>query len=280
MNPRELTVIEHVEELRKRLFFTAIFFVVALFAGFYFAKPIIKFIQFSDQAQQFTLNASNPADPLTVYLSVTFFVALLLVSPILLFQLWLFITPGLHDNERKATLKYIPYAFFLFLGGIAFSYYILFPNVMRFMVNLSNDLELETIVNINEYFSFLFKLVVPFGFIFQLPVLTLFLARIGLLNPQLMVKFRKYSYFGLFVLAVLLAPPDLVSNVLVAVPLFILYEFSIVIARVGYHKFLAAEEARLKEEEARMKEEKVVAQEIRIEALLAEQRRQMEEANS
>jgi sec-independent protein translocase protein TatC len=272
MDTKQLTVLEHMEELRKRLFITAIFFVITLFVGFYTAKPIIKAIQLSEQAQQFTLNASNPSDPLTVYLSVAFLVGIVLVSPILLFQLWLFITPGLHDSERKATLKYIPYAFFLFLGGIAFSYYVLFPNVMRFMVTLSNDLSIETIVNINEYFSFLFKLVIPFGFIFQLPVLTLFLARIGILNPDLMVKFRKYSYFALFVIAVMLAPPDLISNILIAVPLFILYEASLVIARIGYRKFLIAEEMRAAEE-------KVEEQNQTVEALLAEQRRQIEQAN-
>ena len=273
VNTKELTVLEHIEELRKRLFVTAIFFVITLFIGFYTAKPIIKFIQHSEQAEQFTLNASNPTDPLTVYLSVTFLVALVLVSPVLLFQLWLFITPGLHESERKATLKYIPYAFILFIVGIAFSYFILFPNVMRFMVNLSNDLEIETIVNINEYFSFLFKLVIPFGIIFQLPVLTLFLSRIGILDPQLMVKFRKYSYFALFVLAILLAPPDLVSNILIAIPLFILYEVSIVIARLGYRKFLIAEQKR-------MDEEKSEEQNNQVEALLAEQRKQMEQLNN
>lgn len=273
VNTKELTVLEHIEELRNRLFVTAIFFVVALFVGFYVAKPIIKYIQFSEMAEQFTLNASNPSDPLTVYLSVTFVVALVLVSPVLLFQLWLFITPGLHETERKATLKYIPYAFILFIMGIAFSYFILFPNVMRFMVNLSNDLEIETIVNINDYFGFLFKLVIPFGFIFQLPVLTLFLSRIGILNPMLMVKFRKYSYFVLFVLAVLLAPPDFISNVLIAIPLFILYEVSIVIAKLGYRKFLIAEAKR-------QEEEKAEEQKNQVEALLAEQRKQMEQYNN
>lgn len=273
MDTRELTVLEHIEELRKRLFITAIFFIVTLCIGFYTAKPVINYIQFSEQAEQFTLNASNPSDPLTVFLSVAFIIALVLVSPMLLFQLWKFITPGLHESERKATLRYIPYAFLLFLAGIAFSYFILFPNVMRFMVDLSTDLKLETIVNINEYFSFLFKLVLPFGLIFQLPVVTLFLSRIGILNPQLMVKFRKYSYFALFVLSVFLAPPDLISNVLIAVPLFILYEISIVIARIGYKKFLVAEEKRLEQE-------KVEEQNNQIEALLAAQREQLEQLNN
>ncbi|MCP1146251.1 twin-arginine translocase subunit TatC [Lysinibacillus endophyticus] len=269
MNPKELTVIEHIEELRKRLFICAAFFVIALIGGFYLAEPIIKYIQHED-AEKLTLNAFNVGDPLTVYLEVTFVVALVITSPIILYQLWAFITPGLHETERKATLKYIPYSFILFIGGLAFGYFILFPNVMNFMMKLSNDLDIQQTIGINEYFSFLFKLVVPFGLIFQLPVVTLFLARIGLLNPKLMVKFRKYSYFVLFVLAVLLAPPDLISNLLIAIPLFILYEISIVIARIGYKKY---EEA----EALRVKEEKEAEQKLQVEQALAEQRRQIEE---
>lgn len=270
MNPKEQTVVEHLEELRKRLMISAVFFVIALFVGFYVAKPIIKYIQFSDEAKQLTLNAFKVADPLNVYLQVTVIVAFIITSPVLLHQLWAFITPGLHETERKATLKYIPYAFLLFLGGMAFSYFVLFPYVMKFMMGLSADLNIQQTIGINEYFSFLFKLVVPFGLLFQLPVVTLFLARLGILNPELMVKFRKYSYFVLFVIAVLLAPPDFISNFIVAVPLFLLYEASIVIARSGYKKFLKAEAMR--EEEERQEAERE-----QVERLLAEQRRQIEE---
>lgn len=270
MNPKELTVIEHMEELRSRLVVTAIFFVLALIASFFLTKPIIKYIQHSDQASQFTLNAFTPTDPLAVFLKVLFLLAIIFTLPMLLFQLWSFITPGLLESERKATLKYIPYSILLFLIGISFSYFVLFPYVMNFMASLSDDLNIEQVIGINEYFSFLFKLVLPFGVVFQLPVLTLFLARIGVMDPQLMVKFRKYSYFVLFVLAAILAPPDLISNLIVAIPLFLLYEFSIVIARIGYKKFVIAEQQRLQEEKERTEREQV-------EMLLAAQRQQIEQ---
>ena len=273
MNPKELTVIEHINELRSRLFVTAVFFVIALIGSFFLTEPLIKFIQISDEASQFTLNAFNPTDPLAVFLKVMFVIAFVFCSPVLLYQIWSFITPGLHETERRATLKYIPYSFFLFLVGIAFSYFVLFPYVMDFMSGLSQDLEIAQTIGINEYFSFLFTLVVPFGVIFQLPVVTLFLARIGILDPQLMIKFRKYSYFVLFVLAAFLAPPDVVSNLIVAIPLFILYEVSIVISRVGYRKFLAAEEMRIREEQE-------AEQTMQVEQLLTEQRRQIEEMNN
>lgn len=272
MNSSEQTVVEHMEELRKRLFFVSIFFVIALFIGFYLAKPIIKFIQYSEEASNLTLNAFNVGDPLTVYLQVTFIVACVVVSPILLYQLWAFITPGLREVERKATLKYIPYSFILCLAGIAFAYFVLFPFIMRFMIGLADDLEIHQTLGINEYFSFLFKLVIPFGLLFQLPVVALFVSRIGLVSPALMVKFRKYAYFVLLVISVLLAPPDFISNVIVAVPLFILYEISIVIARIGYKKFEVAEAERVQEQEERERE-------LKLEELLEAQRLQIEEMN-
>lgn len=270
MHPKEQTVLEHMEELRKRLFIVAIFFIAALFVGFYLAKPLINYIQFSENAEHLTLNAFNVSDPLTVYLQVTVIIAFIIVSPILLYQLWAFITPGLHERERKATLKYIPYAFVLGLGGMAFAYYILFPYVMRFMMGLANDLSINQVIGINAYFSFLFKLVIPFGILFQLPVVTLFLSRLGIVNPVLMVKIRKYAYFVLIVISVLIAPPDFVSNVIIAIPLFILYELSIVISRIGYKKYEVAEAER--EQEALERE-----RELQVEELLEAQRRQIEQ---
>ncbi|UDK98567.1 twin-arginine translocase subunit TatC [Lysinibacillus sphaericus] len=272
MNPRELTVTEHLVELRKRLFICAVFFVIALIVGFYLAEPIIKYIQYSKEAEQLTLNAFNVTDPLVIYLQVTVFVAFVLSSPLLLHQIWLFITPGLHETERKATLKYIPYSFILFIAGASFSYFVLFPYVMHFMMGLSADLEIKQTIGINAYFSFLFRLVMPFGIVFQLPVVTLFLARLGILNPELMVKFRKYAYFVLVVIAVFLAPPDFISNVIVAIPLFLIYEISIIIARRGYRKFLQAEAMQLEEE-------RIAAEREQVERLLAEQKRQIEEMN-
>lgn len=271
MNPNEQqqSIIEHLEELRGRLFKTAIFFIVAIFVGFYTAEPIIRYIKLTDEASQFTLHAFKVTDPLSVYLTVTLLVAMLITSPLLLYQLWAFATPGLYESERKATLKYIPYSVILFLGGISFGYFVLFPFVMKFMTGLATDLEILPTIGINDFFTFLFKLVIPFGFIFQLPVIALFFSRIGLLDPKLMIKFRKYSYFVLFVIAVLLAPPDVISYIIISIPLFILYEISIKIAQFGYRKYEVAEAQRVKEEEER-------TQEMQIAELLEKQRLEME----
>ncbi|MEK5233600.1 twin-arginine translocase subunit TatC [Lysinibacillus sp. FSL K6-0232] len=272
MNPKDLTIIEHIEELRKRLFIVAVFFVLAMAGGFFVAKPLVKYIQSTGESYNLELHAFDVVTPLSIYFQIIFLIAFIISSPILMYQLWAFISPGLSEIERKATLSYIPYSFLLFLAGLSFSYFLLFPYVMTFMMNLSNDLEIQQTIGIHEYFTFLFKLTIPFGFLFQLPIVVLFFSRIGILSPDLLIRIRKYSYFALFVCAAIIAPPELASHLMVSVPLFILYEISIMISRIGYKKYLRSEELRLKEEQE-------AEQKRLVEEALEQQRRQIEEFN-
>ncbi|MFS0577046.1 twin-arginine translocase subunit TatC [Sporosarcina sp. 179-K 3D1 HS] len=273
MKEKNLTIIEHIDEIRKRLMVIVVFFLIAVAGSFFIAKPLIHFLQHDGEAESITLNAFNVLDPLMIYVKMVVIIAFVVISPVVMYQLWAFISPGLHDKERRATLSYIPYTFFLFLGGVAFSYLILLPYVLKFTMNISKELDIVQTIGINEYFSFLFQLVIPFGLIFQLPVVLLFLTRLGILNPQLLVKVRKYAYFTLFVIAAFITPPDLLSHLFVTVPLFILYEISIFISRFGYRKYLKAEEERQREEEE-AERERLFAE------AKAEQQRQIEEFNS
>ncbi|GKV56669.1 Sec-independent protein translocase protein TatCy [Sporosarcina sp. NCCP-2222] len=246
MKEKNLTVIEHIDEIRKRLMVIVVFFVIAVIGSFIMAKPVIKFLQ--EQAPEQTFNAFNVADPIIVYLKVVVFLAVVIISPIIMYQFWSFVSPGLHETERKVTLSYIPFTFLLFLAGVSFSYFILVPYVMKFMMNLSEDLGIASTFGINQYFTFLFQIIIPFGIVFQLPIVMLFLSRLGILNPKYLVKIRKVAYFVLFVLAAFITPPDIVSHLFTSVPLFILYEFSVIISRFGYKKYLKAEKKRQLEE--------------------------------
>lgn len=248
MNEKNLTIIEHIDEFRKRLMVIVVFFIIAVAGSFFLAKPLIQFLQYDGEAENITLNAFNVIDPVLIYLKVIIFIACVLISPVAMYQLWAFISPGLHSRERRVTLNYIPFAFLLMLGGISFAYFVLLPYVMKFMMNLSEDLGIAQTIGINEYFTFLFQLVIPFAIVFQLPVVLLFCSRLGILNPTTLVKVRKYAYFGLFVIAAFITPPDLLSHLFVTVPLFILYEISIIISRFGYRKYLKAEQQRQIEE--------------------------------
>ena len=249
MNEKDLTLIEHIDEIRKRLMIIVVFFVLAIVGSFFLAKPLIHFLQYSEEAKALTLNAFTITDPIMIYLKVIIFIAVVITSPVILYQLWGFVSPGLYETERKATLSYIPFTFFLFIGGILFSYKVLFPYVINFMMLLSADLGINQVIGINEYFNFLFQITLPFGIIFQLPIVLLFLTRLGMITPMMMVKVRKYAYFVLFVIAAFITPPDIFSHLMVTVPLFMLYEISVLISRVGYKKYLKAEQKRKIEEQ-------------------------------
>lgn len=242
MNQKNMTYFEHIAEIRKRLILIIIFFIIALIGSLFIAEPIILFLQQREETLILELNAFRLADPLAVYLKMAFVIAVVLTSPVILYHLWAFISPGLYEKERKATLSYIPIAVLLFLVGISFSYFILFPFVVRFMANLSNHLEVNLVIGINEYFDFLFQMTLPFGFLFQLPVIILFLTRLGIINPHLLSRFRKYAYFILLVIAALITPPDVLSHMMVTLPLFLLYEISIWISKLAFRKMLKREQ--------------------------------------
>lgn len=245
MKHNEMSVIEHITELRKRLVIIVVFFFLAVIGGFLLSRPIIVYLQHTDEAKNLTLNAFNLTDPLMVYMQFAFIIAFVITSPIILFQLWSFVSPGLYEKERRVTLSYIPISLLLFLAGVSFSYFILFPFVVDFMERISKDLEINQVIGIHEYFTFLLQLTVPFGVLFQLPVVIMFLTRLGIVTPMFLSKVRKYAYFVLLVIAALITPPELTSHLMVSIPLFILYEISIWVSRISYRN---AQKLRFEEE--------------------------------
>ncbi|EZH64527.1 preprotein translocase subunit TatC [Bacillaceae bacterium JMAK1] len=240
-NQRDMPFLAHFEELRKRVITTAIFLVIGMIGGFLMAPTVIEYLQNIPQAQDFPMNAFQLTDPLQVYINFAFVIGLIIIVPVILYQTWAFIAPGLGEKERKVTLSYIPFAIILFLGGIAFAYYILVPYLLEFLANIGETLNITEQYGIKEYFSFLFRLTIPFGFLFQLPVLIMFLTRLGLITPMFLHKIRKYAYFGLLIVAAFITPPELVSHIMVTVPLLLLYELSLVISRAVYRKRLKEE---------------------------------------
>ncbi len=235
-----MSVYEHLGELRKRLIIVAVFFVVALVASFFLVEPIILYLQRADEAKELTMNAFRLTDPIKIYMQFAFIIAVILTAPMFLYQLWAFVSPGLYEKERKVTLSYIPLSVGLFLGGVAFAYFVLFPFVVDFMQGLAGRLGIHQVIGINEYFQFMLQLILPFGFLFQLPVIVMFLTRLGLITPMLLGKIRKYAYFMLLIVAAFITPPDVISQIIVTVPLCLLYEASIWISKISYRKALLA----------------------------------------
>jgi sec-independent protein translocase protein TatC len=234
MEDKNLHVIEHLEELRKRLIITVVTFLLFLVLSFIFVKDIYNWLV---KDLDFKLAVLGPSDILWVYFMLAAVVGIAATIPVAAHQLWLFIRPALSKSEKNVTLSYIPALFILFLAGISFGYFIVLPLVLNFLISLSGDM-FTTFFTIEKYFKFVLHLTVPLGFLFELPVIVMFLTSLGIINPIALSKARKYAYFVLIIVAVLLTPPDIISDFIVTIPLLLLYEGSITLSTFVYKRKL------------------------------------------
>jgi sec-independent protein translocase protein TatC len=239
---KEMTLVEHLTELRKRIIWTALLFIIALVLGFTVAGPVVEYLKSNLVVSSVSMHVFGLGEALRVYIQVAFLIAFIVTTPVILYHLWAFVAPGLEPKERKALLLYIPFAVIMLITGLLFAYYLLFPMVVGFLSGFTATLGVEETYGIAQYFQFMFNLVIPVGLVFELPIIILFLTAIRLLNPLVLIRVRKYAIFFSVVLAALITPPDFVSNILVAIPLILLYEFSIWLSRMLYRKQLREKE--------------------------------------
>lgn len=232
MEDKELNVIEHLEELRKRLIITVVSFIIFLIMGFIFVEDIYKWFV---KDLKVTLLVLGPSDIVWIYFMLASVIAVAATIPILAFQVWLFVKPALKPNELKVTLAYIPALFILFIGGLAFGYFVIFPMIYQFLLDLGGDMFL-TNFTAEKYFKFVFNMTIPFGVLFELPVVIMFLTSLGIINPYVLHKMRKYAYFVLVVIAVCITPPDFMSDFIVTMPLLLLYEISISLSKIVFNR--------------------------------------------
>jgi sec-independent protein translocase protein TatC len=232
MNHRDMDPIGHFEELRKRLIFVLGTFILFFIVSFIYVQDIYNWLV---KDLEVKLAILGPSDILWVYLILSSVVAISGTIPMAAYQTWLFVRPALKVTERKVTLAYIPALFLLFIVGISFGYFVIFPIVFQFLLSMSEDLFM-TFFTTEKYFRFLINMTLPFGFLFELPVIIMFLTSLGVLNPYRLQKARKYSYFVLILIAVFITPPDLLSDILVIIPLIFLYECSVLLSKVVYRR--------------------------------------------
>ncbi|MGD6818280.1 twin-arginine translocase subunit TatC [Metabacillus sp. 84] len=213
----------HLAELRQRIVTLAVVYAVLLIAAFLNVKHIYRWVLNDAELE---LTVLGPSDILWIYFTLASICAFACIIPLLTYQVWAFVKPALKTEERTAALLFIPLLFFLFLSGVAFGYFLVFPMVFEFIVSLSDGM-FATMFTAEKYFRFLFQIIFPLGLLFELPAVVLFLTEIRMLTPDFMKKHRKYVYFGLAVLSAVITPPDFVSQVFVLIPMFLLYEISI-----------------------------------------------------
>ncbi|HOJ51694.1 MAG TPA: twin-arginine translocase subunit TatC [Syntrophales bacterium] len=234
MEEEKMPLTSHLEELRKRL----VRILIAVGVGFvvcYYVRDYLYYVITRPLVSVLPKGShmifTGLPEAFFVYMKICFFASLFLTSPFTFYQLWKFVSPGLYPHERRYVAPFVISSTFLFLLGIAFGYFIVLPPAFGFFVSFSTDF-LKPMISFKEYLSFSLKLLFAFGLSFELPVLIYFLTKIGVVSSRLLKKQRRYAILIIFIIAAILTPsPDAFTQILMALPLLVLYELGIILAK-------------------------------------------------
>ncbi|MGQ0590236.1 MAG: twin-arginine translocase subunit TatC [Sphingosinicella sp.] len=225
-------LLDHLIELRRRLLWSFATFVVAFFVCFYFAEPIFAFlVQPLLQAGQQRVIYTAIFEAFFVQVKIGFFAALMISFPVIANQLWKFVAPGLYGKEKRAMRPFLVLTPFLFLGGASLAYYVAMPVALRFLLGYQGDIggvQQDALPAVGNYLDFVMRFIFGFGVAFLLPVLLMLLERAGLVTRDQLKRGRRYAIVVAFVAAAVLTPPDVISQFMLAIPLIVLYEVSLV----------------------------------------------------
>jgi sec-independent protein translocase protein TatC len=235
MDEKKLPLTSHLQELRKRLIFSFIaigvgFVLCYTFADAIFnilAKPLLKVMP-----EGGSLIFISVAEAFFTYMKVAFIAGVILTSPFILYQIWAFVAPGLYQKERKYVVPFVLGGSVFFAIGVLFGYFVAIPVGFKFLLGYATDV-IKPMPSMKEYLSFSIKFLLAFGLVFEFPVVLVLLAKIGIIDAKMLARQRKYAILLIFVVAAAVTPsPDLISQVIMALPLMALYELSILLSRI------------------------------------------------
>ena len=233
----EGTLMSHLMELRNRLFkiIASVFVVFLVLVPFsrqifnFVAAPLTRFVPSGE------LQAIGAVTSLTATISLTFYLSIFIAMPIILYQVWAFVAPGLYKKEKGFAAPLLATSILLFLAGLAFAYYVVFPLIFGFVATFTPDV-VEWKPDMAAYVSFVMMVALVFGIAFETPIATLLLVLTGLTTPEKLGKARPYVFLGAFVVGMLLTPPDVISQTILAVPVYLLDELGIIMSRLVRRK--------------------------------------------
>ena len=233
----EGTLLSHLIELRSRLLIIAVAVLVAFIILLPFSRDIFTLV--SEPLREVlpgnAMIATAVASPLLTPFKLTFFAALFLVMPVVLFQVWNFIAPGLYKNEKRFAIPLLATSIVLFYLGIAFAYFVVFPLIFGFFTSIAPEgVEVQT--DITQFLDFITTIVFAFGIAFEVPVATVLIVWAGLTNIEKLAKARPYVFLIAFIAGMFLTPPDVISQSLLAVPVYLLYELGIIMSKIFVSK--------------------------------------------
>ena len=227
-----MTLIEHLDELRKRLFASVAVVFVAFLGCWYFAptifgwleEPIMRFLPEGEK-----LAFTGLVDPFMLYIKVALLAGIFVASPVVLGQVWLFLRPGLYRSERRLAFPFVIFTTLFFVSGGYFGYRVAFPMVVRFLLTVGKDF--KQVVTIQTYFSMMSKILLGLGLVFELPIFIFFLSRIGLVTARQLLRWFRWAVLLIFIVAAIITPtPDIATQTVFAVPMILLYLLGVVIA--------------------------------------------------
>ena len=238
----EGTLLSHLVELRGRLFkmFGAVFLVFLALLPFakiifnYVAAPLVSVVPNGE------LLALSPVSPLTATIALTFYLAIFIAMPVILYQVWAFVAPGLYRKEKRFAFPLLATSILLFFIGMAFAYFVVFPLIFGFVSTFTPD-TVNYQPDMTEYVSFVMMVVLVFGLAFETPIATVLLVLTGLTTTEKLGRARPYVFLGAFIVGMLLTPPDVISQTMLAVPVYLLYELGIFMSRLVSKKKPAEE---------------------------------------
>ena len=225
---------EHLEELRKRLIVCFIAVGVGFVISYGFkeklfqilTRPLIRVMQTGDK-----LIFTGLPEAFFTYLKVAFLSGIILAAPVIFYEFWMFVAPGLYDKEKRLMAPIVVLSTVFFVGGAFFGYFIVFPYGFKFFLGFASEI-IRPLPSMREYLGFASKLLLAFGLVFELPLIITFLAKLGMVSVSFLKKNRKYAILLFFIGAAILTPPDVVTQIMMALPLILLYEISIIGARI------------------------------------------------
>jgi sec-independent protein translocase protein TatC len=234
----------HLAELRSRLVKSVLALAVAFSACFSYVEEIFTVLAAPLRRLQIhglTLIGTAVTEAFFTKMKVAFAAAVIVASPVLLWQLWQFIAPGLYEHEKRYTRSFVLFGSFFFIAGATFCYFIVIQEGLGFLLHRYEAIDIQPLLQVGDYLSLVTRLVLAFGVMFELPVLAFFLARVGIIDHRFLIRHSRYAIIAIALLAAVLTPPDLISQILLMVPLAFLYALSIGVAYLARWRMNRAE---------------------------------------
>lgn len=224
--------LDHLIEFRTRILFTVISFFLIFLISYFTAPYFIDLIKQSAKTYNINLNIFKVTESVSIYMKVMFFQSLCVTIPILVFQIYLFIKPALKNSTNKIAIYTLPVVSLLFMAGALIGLKIFVPLLLSFFLNVSENLSVETVYSFTDFFTFVFTVCLIFGFILELPAILSFLTLLNVITPKKLKQYRKFAYPLLCFFSVIVTPPDVVTDLIVMMILFMIYEISIYICDI------------------------------------------------